>query len=101
MPTINGSGTKTLPVNSNGFYVRFKTGKSTKYRVSVTFPYYRLGDQPISIEQEKNGTLEYSTSVRTGKTCTLKTNTVYYFHVNLHSGWSGNPTGTIKVTPVN
>ena len=101
MPTINGSGTKTLPVNSNGFYVRFKTGKSTKYRVSVTFPYYRLGDQPISIEQEKNGTLEYSTSVRTGKTCTLKANTVYYFHVNLHSGWSGNPTGTIKVTPVN
>lgn len=101
MPTINGSGTKTLPVNSNGFYVRFKTGKSTNYRVSVTFPYYRLGDQPISIEQEKNGTLEYSTSVRTGKTCTLKANTVYYFHVNLHSGWSGNPTGTIKVTPVN
>ena len=101
MPTINGSGTKTLPVNSNGFYVRFKTGKSTKYRVSVTFPYYRLGDQPISIEQEKKGTLEYSTSVRTGKTCTLKANTVYYFHVNLHSGWSGNPTGTIKVTPVN
>ena len=53
MPTINGSGTKTLPVNSNGFYVRFKTGKSTKYRVSVTFPYYRLGDQPISIDSQK------------------------------------------------
>ena len=101
MPTINGSGSKTVSVSSNGMYVRFKTGKSTKYRVSASFPSYNLGGQGISIEQEKNGTLEYINYVLSGKTCTLKANTVYYFYVNLRSGWKNNSTGTIKVTPVN
>lgn len=40
-------------------YARFKTGKSTKYRVSVSFPDYNLGSQGISIEQEKKGKLEH------------------------------------------
>lgn len=101
LPTINGSGSKTVSIGSSSMYVRFKTGKSTKYRVSASFPYYNLGGQGISIEQEKNGTLEYTNYVLSGKTCTLKANTVYYFHVNLHSGWLENTTGTIKVMPVN
>lgn len=32
---------------------------------------------------------------------TLKANTVYYFHVSLHSGWMENSTGTLKITPAN
>ena len=82
-------------------YARFKTGKSTKYRVSVSFPDYDLGSQGISIEQEKKGKLEYIKYVQNGGTCTLKANTVYYFSVNLHSGWQDNSTGTVKVTSVN
>lgn len=82
-------------------YARFKTGKRTKYRVSVSFPDYNLGSQGISIEQEKKGKLEHINHVQNGGTCTLKANTVYYFYVNLHSGWANNSTGTLKVTPVN
>lgn len=82
-------------------YVRFKTGKSTKYRVSVSFPEYDFGSKGIAIEQEKKGKLEYTNSVQNGDTCTLEANKVYYFHVNLHSGWQENSTGTLKVTPVN
>lgn len=101
LPTINGSGSKTVSVTNNGMYVRFKTGKSTKYRVSVSFPEYDFGSQGISIQQEKKGELEYMNYVQNGGTCTLKANTVYYFYVNLHSGWMDNSTGTIKVTSVN
>lgn len=101
MPTLNESGKKTVKITSNGMYVRFKTGKNTKYQVSASFPYYRLGDQPISIKQEKNGSLKNVGIVRNGEICTLKKNKVYYFTVNLHSGWTGNPTGTIQVTPKN
>lgn len=101
LPTINGSGSKTVSVTNDGMYVRFKTGKSTKYRVSVSFPEYDLGSMGIAIEQEKKGKLEYTNSVRNGDTCTLKANKVYYFHVNLHSGWQENSTGTLKVTPAN
>ena len=101
LPTINGRGSKTVSVTNNGMYVRFKTGKSTKYRVSVSFPEYDFGSKGIAIEQEKKGKLEYTNSVQNGDTCTLKANKVYYFHVNLHSGWQENSTGTLKVTPVN
>lgn len=101
LPTINGSGSKKFSVTNSGMYARFKTGKSTKYRVSVSFPDYNLGSQGISIEQEKKGKLEYINYVQNGGTCTLKANTVYYFYVNLHSGWQENSTGTLKVTPVN
>ena len=101
LPTINGSGSKKFSVTNSGMYARFKTGKSTKYRVSVSFPDYNLGSQGISIRQEKKGKLEYTNSVQNGDTCTLKANTVYYFYVNLHSGWQENSTGTLKVTPVN
>ena len=101
LATINGSGSKTVSVTNAGMYVRFKTGKNKRYRVSVSFPKYNLGSQGISIQQEKNGELEYANHVQNGGTCTLKANTVYYFYVDLHSGWSGNRTGTIKVTPIN
>ena len=101
LPTINGSGSKKFSVTNSGMYARFKTGKSTKYRVSVSFPDYNLGSQGISIEQEKKGKLEHINHVQNGGTCTLKANTVYYFYVNLHSGWANNSTGTLKVTPVN
>lgn len=101
LPTINERGSKKFSVTNSGMYARFKTGKSTKYRVSVSFPDYDLGSQGISIEQEKKGKLEYIKYVQNGGTCTLKANTVYYFSVNLHSGWQDNSTGTVKVTPVN
>lgn len=101
LPTINGSGSKKFSVTNSGMYARFKTGKSTKYRVSVSFPDYNLGSQGISIEQEKKGKLEYINYVQNGGTCTLKANTVYYFSVDLHSGWANNSTGTLKVTPAN
>lgn len=101
LPTINGSGSKKFSVTNSGMYARFKTGKSTKYRVSVSFPEYDFGSKGIAIEQEKKGKLEYTNSVQNGGTCTLKANTVYYFYVNLHSGWQENSTGTLKVTPVN
>ena len=101
LPTLNGSGSKKFSVTNNGMYARFKTGKSTKYRVSVSFPEYDLGGQGISIRQEKKGKLDYVSYVQNGGTCTLKANTVYYFFVGLHSGWANNSTGTIKVTPVN
>ena len=101
LPTINGSGSKKFSVTNSGMYARFKTGKSTKYRVSVSFPYYDLGSQGIGIEQDKKGKLEHINHVQNGGTCTLKANTVYYFYVNLHSGWANNSTGTLKVTPAN
>lgn len=101
LPTINGSGSKKFSVTNSGMYARFKTGKSTKYRVSVSFPDYDLGSRGINIEQEKKGKLEYINYVKNGEICTLKANTVYYFQVSLFSGWQDISTGTVKITPVN
>lgn len=101
MPTLNGSGKKTFKVGGKNVYVRFKTGKSTKYQVSLTFPAYNPGEWPISIKQEKNGELKYVGNVQNGKTCTLKANTVYYLSVNLFSNWETNPTVTLKLTAKN
>lgn len=101
MPTLNGSGKKTFKVGGKDVYVRFKTGKSTKYQVSLTFPDYNPGEWPIAIMQEKNGELKYAGNVQNGKTCTLKANTVYYLSVNLFSNWLANPTVTLKLTAKN
>lgn len=102
MPTLKGSGKKTVNTGSNGMYARFKTGKSTKYKISVSFSSkYDLGGQRIYIEQEKNGVLKDVGSMFNGDTCTLKANTVYYFYVNLHSGWANTPTATIHAIPKN
>lgn len=101
MPTLNGSGKKTVNVGSSGVYVRFKTGKSTKYLISFSFPNYNLGQWPISIMQEKNGKLTSVNHIQNGGICTLKANTVYYFSANIHSGWLENPTVTLTATPKN
>ena len=101
MPILKGSGTKTFETAGNKAYVGFKTGKSTKYQISLIFPNYNPGEWPLPIMQEKNGELKSVSSVQNGKTCTLKANTVYYISVSLFSNGPTNPTVTLKLTAKN
>lgn len=101
MPILKGSGTKTFETAGNQAYVGFKTGKSTKYQISLIFPNYDPGEWPLPIMQEKNGELKRVNSVQNGKTCILKANTVYYISVSLFSNGPTNPTVTLKLTAKN
>ena len=81
MPTITGNGTKDMPVTGSPAYVRLKTTSATSYTIKGE-PQTRAY---LTISQLKNGKLEQVLSVENGKSCILKSNSVYYIGMSLNS----------------
>ena len=82
MPAIIGQGTKVMPVTASMVYCCLKTTSAGKYTIKSKgwVPSY------LTVSQLKNGELKEVLSIDSGKSCTLKANSVYYIGLNVFSG---------------
>lgn len=95
MPTINEAGSVTVLNNGDPIYVRLKTGKGGKYKIS-TDPFIANG---IRVNSETDES-DYTFLDVNGSTCILKPNSVYYISERLYSSWFQVDKMTFTVTAV-